>query len=159
LSSKTLEWLSSKEGAILIALLFLGFLLYSRTRRRKDLAWIKRRFPGQEPVVTSFRVIFWGQEPSPSPVRKRTGVLLLLPDRIFFRGGGGYEWEVSGPQVTGVDHDSAINGENLNQSVMIVQFDDQNGQATRAAFRVPYPPQWMKAIEVTLINQPQPSGA
>ena len=149
-----MEWVSGIETAIVTALLFLGFLLYSRSKRRRDLAWIAKRFPGQKPVVASFGVTYWGQESEPGPVHKNKGFLLLLPDRIFFKGAGGLEWQVPKKRMLGVDHDHAIKGENLNQSVMIVQFNTEQGGATRAAFRVPYPPQWMEAIEKTLLNGP-----
>lgn len=149
--------IQTKYYLIFFGVLFLGFLIYSRIKRQQDQAWIKNRFPGVRPVIVSFGVKYFGQESDPGPVKSRTGFLLLFPDQLFFKSNQGLEWSASAEAVTGVDHDTVHKGRDLKQSIMVVDFLNQETQPDRVAFRVPYPPQWIKAINRFLVVR-RPKG-
>jgi hypothetical protein len=152
-----MQLLLGKEAALVLAILFFAFLVYSRLRRKRELEWIEERFGGEQPVIASFGITFFGSETDPGPVRKKRGFLLLYTHRIFFRSRAGLEWEVAADKVTGVDHGTSIKGHELNQSVMLVDYVNQEGRPDRAAFRVPYPPQWIRAIKTTHLGLEPPS--
>ncbi|MBW2634720.1 MAG: hypothetical protein JRE14_11465 [Deltaproteobacteria bacterium] len=49
--------------------------------------------------------------------------------------------------------DNSIKGYNLHQSVMIIDFINENDDRDSAAFKIPYPPQWIHAIENNLLKE------
>ena len=151
--------INSKYYLIVFGVLFFGFLVYSRIKRQQDLAWINNRFPGPSPIITSFGVKFFGAASDSGPVKAQPGFLLLFPDLLFFRSSKGLEWSATAQAVSGVDHDTGHKGRDLKQSVMVVDFLGPDGQPDRVAFRVPYPPQWIKAIDRYLVAVVKPGQA
>jgi hypothetical protein len=135
-------------------LFFLAFLAHSRQRRRKDLAFIEKRFEGVKPIITGFGVTYYGREADSAPLRRRKGFLLVMPDRLFFRSRAGEEWEAFSTGIRDVTHGVRHKDCDLRQSVMIVDYEAPDGDGDRVAFQVPYMPQWIKAIEIKLMKIP-----
>jgi hypothetical protein len=131
-----------------IAIIFLGIILYVFWIRRQDHKWIEKRFSGSNILVMSFGVNFFGIASESGKLCKSSGFLLLLSDRLFYRSRmTKREFEIMGSRITGVTHGNSIRGIDLNQSVMKITFLDDEKKTDTAAFRVPYPPQWIRAIE------------
>ena len=131
-----------------IAIIFLGIIGYVFWIRRQDQKWIEKRFGGSNILVMSFGVNFFGTASESGKLCKSSGFLLLLSDRLFFRSRmTKREFEIMGSRITGVTHGNSIRGIELNQSVMKITFIDDLKRKDTAAFRVPYPPQWIRAIE------------
>lgn len=146
------------EGLIFL-LCFFGVIAYIALRRRADRRWIENRF-GAEPVsVQSFGVTAFGKSSDDGPPKPRTGFLLLFTDRLFFRSPKtGYEITIPLSRVTQVYPDHTLNGIELHQSVMKVDYKNDNGRPDAAAFRVPYPHRWIQAI-LRLRDRQPPSPA
>jgi len=137
---------------LIIALIFFGFLAYAALIRRKDERYIERRFGKDRPRAMSFGVNYFGRSSEPGGPLRSSGFLVLLPDRLFYRSRlTGLELEIPGDRIAGVGHDRRHKGADLHQSVMIIEFKNKNDEVDRAAFKVPYPPQWIRAIEATLL--------
>lgn len=153
-----MQFLFGEYGWIIITAAFFGFLFYVRFKRKQDLKWIAERFPGETPIISSFGVFFFGNESDKGAVRRISGMLLLFNHGILFKAKSGFEWEAPAENVIGVGHDTSIRGRDLNQSVMIVEFVNRDNQPDRAAFRAPYPPQWMDAIRSVLLKRIKVSG-
>ena len=130
-------------------------------KRRLDLKWIKKRFGPDLVIVSSFGACCFGLESDPGPLRPKKGVLLLMAGRLFFGNPrSGLELDIPGDRIMRVSHGVRHKNKELGHSVIIVDFLDAQGKVDRAAFKVPYPPQWIKAIGTafalrkTVMNQP-----
>ncbi len=138
---KNNEWL-------IIALLFFGILAYISLIRWRDHRWIESRFGRQNIVAMSFGINYFGRISEPGKPNRSSGFLLLLKDRVFYKSRyRGIEVEIPGISIRRVYHDTAHKGVDLHQSVVKIDFMLESNRQDSVAFRVPYPPQWISAIE------------
>lgn len=135
---------------ILIALIFFGLLGYVALIRWQDQRWIESRFGGEKIRVVSFGIIFLGVTSDSGPIRRSSGFLILTDERLFFRSRRrNLELDIPGKRILEVYHDVRHRGEEVHQSLMMVDFINENRRRDTAAFRVPYPPQWIQAVLAT----------
>ncbi len=143
---KTQQWM-------VIALVFFGIMAYIAWIRWRDRRWIDERFGSNQVIAMSFGVNFFGRATEPGAPRKSSGFLLLLPDRLFYRSRvKKLELEIPAASIARVYHDKTHKGVNLHQSMVKIDFINQENQKDTAAFKVPYPPQWINAIENSLLK-------
>ncbi len=99
----------------------------------------------------SFGVTFYGCESDTGRFRDYTGLLLLLKSGFIFRTRFlGKEFRIPKEAVRSVYVGKEHRGKKLYQYVMKIDFVNRRGEPDSVAFRVPYPQQWMTAIEKTL---------
>ena len=136
-----------------IALIFFGIIGYIAFIRWRDRKWIENRFSEQKILAMSFGVNYFGRASEPGKPSRSSGFLLLLPDRLFYRSRTArLELSIPGKNIAHVYPDNSIKGVNLHQSVVKIDFMNENDKQDSAAFKVPYPPQWIHAIENNLIK-------
>ncbi len=100
----------------------------------------------------SFGVNYFGRASEPGKPRRSSGFLLLLPDQLFYRSRGArLELSIPGKNIAHVYPDNSLKGVDLHQSVVKIDFINENDNKDSAAFKVPYPPQWISAIETHLL--------
>jgi hypothetical protein len=139
---------------LLIGLAFFGIIFYISWIRWQDRKWIERRFGHQKILAMSFGVNYFGSAAEPGPPRRSSGFLLLLSDRLYYRSRWKkLELEIPGSRLVRVYPDRAHKGVDLHQSVIKVDFSNARNQNDTAAFKVPYPPQWIRAIENTFLKR------
>jgi hypothetical protein len=127
---------------IIIAVVFFGIIGYIVWMRWRDRKWIDERFGSRPILAMSFGVNFFGRATEPGKPRRSSGFLLLLSDQLFYRSRvKKIELEIPGARV------------DLHQSLVKIDFLNSQNQQDTAAFKVPYPPQWMQAIENTLLKK------
>ncbi len=121
----------------------------------RDKRWISRRFKPGEVIVMSFGVTFYGCESDTGRFRNYTGLLLLLKSGLMFRTRFlGKEFKIPKEAIRSVYVGKDHRGKKLYQYVMKIDFVNRRGEPDSAAFRVPYPKQWMSAIGKTLEIKP-----
>ena len=148
-----LEILKQQQWLI-IAVIFFGIMAYIAWVRWQDRKWIDRRFDSDKVLALSFGVNYFGSAAEPGKPRKSSGFLLLLPDRIVYRSRiKKLELEIPSPKIARVYHDRSHKGVNLHQSLVKIDFLNARNQKDTAAFKVPYPPQWINAIENNLMKK------
>ena len=139
---------------IFIALVFFGILAYIAIMRWRDRKWIDARFGSQNLRAMSFGVNYFGQATEPGKPRRSSGFLLLLPNSLFYRSRiKKIQLEIPGDRIARVYHDRSHKGVDLHMSLVKIDFLNSDDQRDTAAFKVPYPPQWMQAIERTLVKK------
>ncbi len=62
------------------------------------------------------------------------------------------ELEIPAASIARVYHEKTHKGVNLHQSLVKIDFINQENQKDTAAFKVPYPPQWINAIQHNLLK-------
>ena len=136
---------------LIFSLLLFGFIAYTAWQRYRDRQWIARTFPGRPPLVQSFGITCFETTGPAGSAREHKGLLVLFPDRlVFFSRRKKRKIDLPGPAITGVRHDTGLKGEDLGRSLMVVEFTNETGAPDAAAYRVPYPPQWIKAVQSLL---------
>jgi len=139
---------------IIIAVVFFGIMAYIAWIRWRDRKWIDERFGNDKIVAISFGINYFGSATEPGKPRKSSGFLLLLSDQLFYRSRvKKIELEIPATRIARVYHDRAHKGVDLHQSLVKIDFLNDRNQKDTAAFKVPYPPQWMQAIENTLLKK------
>ena len=139
---------------LIIAVVFFGIMAYIAWIRWQDRKYIERRFGSDKALSISFGVNYFGSATEPGTPRKSSGFLLLLPDRLFYRSRvKKLELEIPASKIARVYHDRSHKGVNLHQSLVKIDFLNSRSQKDTAAFKVPYPPQWIHAIENSLLKK------
>ena len=143
-----------KQQWMIIALVFFGIIAYIAWVRWRDRKWIEERFGRQTILAMSFGINYFGRTAEPGSPRKSSGFLLLLSDRLFYRSRiKKIELDIPAASIARVYHDRSHKGIDLHQSLVKIDFINSHNEKDTAAFKVPYPPQWMQAIENTLIKK------
>jgi hypothetical protein len=138
---------------MIIAVVFFGIMAYIAWVRWRDRKWIDERFGSHKILAMSFGVNYFGSATEPGAPRRSSGFLLLLPDRLFYRSRlKKLELEIPANSIARVYHDKTHKGVNLHQSMVKIDFINSENQKDTAAFKVPYPPQWINAIETNLLK-------
>ena len=138
---------------MIIAFVFFGVIAYIAWVRWRDRQWIEKRFGSHRILAMSFGVNYFGRAAEPGSPRKSSGFLLLLPDRLFYRSRlKKIELEIPAASIARVYHSRSHKGEDLHQSLVKIDFINSEKEKDTAAFKVPYPPQWMQAIENNLLK-------
>ncbi|MEJ2165730.1 MAG: hypothetical protein P8X90_09395 [Desulfobacterales bacterium] len=146
--------LLKQQQWLIIAAVFFGIMAYIAWVRWQDRKWIDKRFGSHNVLAISFGVNFFGSAAEPGNPRKSSGFLLLLPDRIFYRSRiKKLELEIPASKIARVYHDRAHKGVDLHQSLVKIDFLNARNEKDTAAFKVPYPPQWINAIENNLLRK------
>jgi hypothetical protein len=136
---------------LVIAVLFFGIIAYVAWVRWRDRRWIDRRFGERNVRAMSFGVNFFGCTTEPGKPKRSSGFLLLLPDRLFYRSRlKKIELEIPTKGIARIYPDRHHKGVDLHQSVIKIDFINAENHRDTAAFKVPYPPQWIRAIENSL---------
>ena len=144
----------AQQQWIIIAVIFFGIIAYISWVRRQDRKWIDERFGGHKILAMSFGVNYFGRATEPGSPRRSSGFLLLLPDRLFYRSRlKKLELEIPAARIAQVYPDRVYKGVDMRQSLLKIDFINSQNEKDTAAFKVPYPPQWMQAIENTLIKK------
>ncbi|MBC8443503.1 MAG: hypothetical protein H8D81_00125, partial [Deltaproteobacteria bacterium] len=101
----------------------------------------------------SFGVNYFGRATAPGAPKRSSGFLLLLRDGLFYRSRvKQIELTIPAKTIKRVYHERSFKGVDLHQSLVKVDFTNENREKDTAAFKVPYPPQWIQAIKTTLIS-------
>ena len=139
---------------IVIALIFFGFLAYIAIIRWRDRKWIDGRFGSQNLRAMSFGVNYFGCATEPGKPSRSSGFLLLLPDSLFYRSRvKKIELQIPAARIARVYHDRSHKGVDLHLSLVKIDFMNSEDQRDTVAFKVPYPPQWIHAIETNLMKK------
>ncbi len=139
---------------MIIAVVFFGIMAYIAWIRWRDRKWIDERFGNDKIVAISFGVNYFGSATEPGSPRRSSGFLILLNDRMFYRSRfKKLELEIFAARIDRVYHDKTHKGVNLHQSLVKIDFVNSQNQKDTAAFKVPYPPQWINAIENNLLKK------
>jgi hypothetical protein len=144
----------AEQQWVFIAIAFFGIIGYIAWMRWRDRKWIDTRFGSRPILAMSFGVNFFGNANEPGKPRRSSGFLLLFSDALFYRSRvKKIELEIPATRIARIYHDRVHKGVDLRQSLVKIDFLNEHGQKDTAAFKVPYPPQWMQAIENALLKK------
>ena len=138
---------------LIFALIFIGIIFYLAYMRQRESKRITDKFDKREIIITSFGVNYYGLESEPGGPLRSSGALVLLKDGIYYRARfTKRELLIPGSSITYIGVTNVHKGKDLHQSVVVLQFLNQDGKDEKAAFRIPYPAQWVAAIKSNLLE-------
>jgi hypothetical protein len=139
---------------LIFALLFLGVIFYLAYMRQRETKRITDKFDKERIVITSFGVNYYGLESEPGGPLRSAGALVLLKDGIYYRARfARRELHIPGSAITYIGVTNVHKGKDLHHTVVVLQFLSAEGREERAAFRIPYPGQWVSAIKGNLLEK------
>jgi len=139
---------------LVFALIFLGIVFYLAYMRQRETKRITDKFDKQDIIISSFGVNYYGLESEPGGPLRSAGALVLLKDGIYYRARfAKRELLIPGSAITYIGVSKVHKGKDLHQGVVVLQFLNQDGKEEKAAFRIPYPAQWVTAIKGNLLDK------
>jgi hypothetical protein len=139
---------------LIFALLFLGIIFYLAYMRQRESKRVLQKFNKEDIVITSFGVNFFGLESEPGGPLRSAGVLVLLRHGLYYRARfANRDLFIAGPAITYIGVTHTHKRKDLHQAVVLIQFLNEEGREEKAAFRIPYPAQWVAAIKANLLEK------
>jgi len=139
---------------LIFALLFLGIVFYLAYSRQRETKRILQKFKKEDIVITSFGVNFFGLDSEPGGPLRSAGVLVLLRHGLYYRARfASRDLFIPGPAITYIGVTHTHKRKDLHQTVVLIQFLTEDGREDKAAFRIPYPAQWVAAIKANLLEK------
>jgi hypothetical protein len=119
--------------------------------RQKETKAITRRFSREETRLVAFAVTFFGVESENKKPLKVQGALILTDGLLAFQsrfGDRGFDLPVK--SISGIGTTDSFCSKNLHQTVVSVEFRNEGNGIERAAYRIPHPAKWVKALRSTV---------
>jgi hypothetical protein len=139
---------------LVLALLFLAVIFYLAYMRQRETRRILSRFAKEEIIITSFGVNYYGLDSEPGGPLRSSGALVLVKNGVYYRARfARRELFIPGASITYIGVSNQHKGKDLHQNVVVIQFLSPEGREDKAAFRIPYPAQWVGAIKANLIGK------
>ena len=139
---------------LIFAVLFLVVMFYLVYMRQRESKRIADKFDKRQIIITSFGVNYYGLESEPGGPLRSAGALVLLKDGIYYRARyARRELHIPGSAITYIGVTNVHKGKDLHQTVVVLQFLGVEGREDKAAFRMPYPAQWVAAIKGNLLEK------
>jgi hypothetical protein len=139
---------------LIFALLFIGIVFYLAYMRQRETKRITDKFDKDQIIITSFGVNYYGLESEPGGPLRSAGALVLLKGGIYYRARfAKRELYIPGSAITYIGVTNVHKKKDLHQTVVVLQFLSPEGREERAAFRIPYPGQWVGAIKGNLLEK------
>ena len=128
------------------ALVFLVVIAMAIIRQKETKA-ITRRFSREETKLVAFAVTFYGVESENKKPLRVQGALILTDSLLAFQsrfGDRGFDLPVDA--VSSIGTTDRFCGKNLYQTVISIEFQSEGNKTERAAYRIPHPARWVKAV-------------
>jgi len=144
---------------LVFALVFMGIVFYLAYMRQHETRRITRKFPSEQIILTGFGVNYYGLDSEPGRPLRSSGALVLLRDALYYRARfSRVELTIPGKAITYIGVTDMHKNKPLHQNVVAIRFMGPEGQEEKAAFRIPYPAQWVAAIKANLTTGMPRSG-
>lgn len=139
---------------LVIAVIFSGLIFYLVYMRSVESRRVEHKFGKDEIIISSFGVNYFGRESEPGRPLRSSGVLVLLKNGLYYRA----RWRkrelfILGSTITYIGVSDVFKKKSLYQHAVLISFLNKEGKDDKAAFRIPYPSQWINAIKFNLLNK------
>ena len=107
-------------------------------------------------ILSGYNVHFYGIESVPGIPFNSMGALGLSKDGVYYIARfSGKELFIQGAKISSLSVADEFKGKNMYGKVVVFNYINEENQKDRAAFRIPYPEKWSKAIHHQFMNQKQ----
>ena len=145
---------SGNIGTLIVGGLFLGIVFLISFVRNIEAKRLRNRLGKGNIILSAYNVHFYGVESVPGIPFNSMGALGLSGEGLFYR--ARYtkrELFITGSQITSITATDDFKGKNMYGNIVAINFVNEKGEKDRAAFRIPYPEKWSKAINQLFLNK------
>ena len=138
---------SGNIGTLIIGGIFLGIVFLVSFIRNLEARRLRKRFGEGNILLSGFNVHFYGVESEEGKPLRSMGALALSAEGLYYR--ARYtkrELFITGKQMTSITATDDFKNKNMYGNIVAINFVNGKGEKDRAAFRIPYPEKWSKAI-------------
>jgi len=130
---------------LLIGILFIFALLIFAWFRQRDVRKVRERF--KDILIATYGVQYFGRESEPGSLLDSSGQLLFLRQGLFYKGRfDRRELMIPKEKLISVAVTDHHKGKLTYQVCLAIYFMNENEIIDRAAFTIPYPKQFIEAI-------------
>ena len=138
---------SGNIGTLIVGGLFLGIVFLISFIRNLETRRLRNRLGADDILMTGFNVHFYGVESVPGIPFNNMGALGLSHEGLYYRSRySKRDLFIAGKQITSIIATDDFKGKNMYGNIVAINFINEKGEKDRAAFRIPYPERWSKAI-------------
>jgi len=139
---------------LLIGILFIFALLIFAWFRQRDARKVRERF--KDILIATYGVQYFGRESEPGDLLNSSGQLLFLKQGLFYKGRfDKRELMIPKEKLISVAVTDHHKGKLTYQVCLAIYFMNENESIDRAAFTIPYPKQFIEAINHYFLNGSQ----
>lgn len=138
---------------VIIGCLFLCVLTFMTWLTYKEKKWIKENYKKEEIIALGFGVTCFGVASDKGATKHHKGFLLIHRGGLFFKSRfSSILFDIPGESIQKVYHGDSPEGGALYRSAVKVDFLISSKTTDTIAFKLAYPPQWIKIIGKTFIK-------
>lgn len=135
---------------VIIGCLFLIILGSMTWLTWKEKQWVRKNYNKQDIIALGFGITCFGIASKPGGPEKHKGFLLIHKGGLLFKSRfSGPSFHIPGKSIEKVYHGNSHKGARLYQSAVMVDFLTPGKITDTIAFKLAYPPQWIKIMEKT----------
>lgn len=138
---------SGNINTLVVGGLFMGVLFIISFVRNSEAKRLRMRLGEGNIVLSGYNVHFYGVESEEGKPLRSMGALALSIEGLYYC--ARYtkrELFISGKQITSITATDDFKDKNMYGNIVAINFVNEKGEKDRAAFRIPYPERWSKAI-------------
>lgn len=138
---------SGNISTLIVGGLFVGILLVISLVRNLEAKRLINKLGKSSIILSGYNVHFYGVESVGGIPFNSLGSLGLSGEGLYYRARySKRDLFILGNQMTSITATDDFKGKNMYGNVVAINFINDKGEKDRAAFRIPYPERWSKAI-------------
>lgn len=150
---------------VIISIFFLCVIAIMTGLTYRDKQWVKKNYKKEDIIALGFGIVCYGLDSEKGAPKKHKGFLLIHRGGVLFKSRfSDILYDILGNSIKKVYHGDSHKGAKLYQSAVKIDFltsaesdDLENNDSEKVetiAFKMAYPPQWIKIIGKTFMAEP-----
>jgi hypothetical protein len=140
---------------VIIGVIFMTILLGMTWLTHQEKQWIKQHYKKEDIIALGFGITCYGLSSDEGKPKKNKGLLLVHKQGLLFKGRfSNTIFDIPAGAIKKVYHANEHKNTKLYQSAVMVDFLTTQRETDTIAFKLAYPPQWIKIIGKTFIETP-----
>ncbi len=145
---------SGNKGTLIVGGLFMGVVLLISFIRNMETKRLRNKLGEGNILLSGFNVHYYGVESEPKMPFNSIGAMGLSKEGLYYCSRFlKRELFIAGNQFSSISVTDDFKGKNMYGNVVVFNFINASGDRDRAAFRIPYPERWSKAINQLFLNK------
>jgi len=142
---------------VIISIFFLGVIAIMTGLTYRDKQWVKKNYKKENIIALGFGIVCYGLDSEKGAPQKHKGFLLIHRGGVLFKSRFSDTLiDIPGESIQKAYHGDSHKGAKLYQSAVKIDFLNapKSGEIETIAFKMAYPPQWIKIIGKTFMAEP-----
>ena len=145
-----------QHHVVIIGIFFLCVIALMTGLTHRDKQWVKKNYTKEDIIALGFGIVCYGLDSEKGAPKKHKGFLLIHFGGVVFKSRFSHIlFDIPGDAIQKVYHGDSHKGSKLYQSAVKIDFLNapKSGEMETIAFKMAYPPQWIKIIGKTFLAQ------